>query len=687
MNKKTDRHREFLCDIETCDDPAKIKKDIGKLRSIINYHNKKYYEENAPVIPDSEYDKLYSRLKKLEEKYPRFRAQESPTQKIGEKVTGLFEKVKHEVPMLSIENTYSEKEVEDFDKRVRKILGVDKVEYEVEVKIDGVSASLRYEKGVLIRCLSRGDGATGEDITANMKNVNGVFENLKAATRVTLLEIRGEVYMEKEVFKKINSKLSQQGEEFANPRNAAAGSLKLKDSSMVRERNLKFIAHGIGAVSGFDKDNQYDTIKALSEMGVGVSPCCRKAVAVREIMDICAEWEQKRERLPFEIDGMVIKVNKFYLREKLGSTAKSPRWCFAFKFAARRAKTKILDIETSVGRTGRITPVAILAPVRLSGTTVSRASLYNQDEIDRIDVRIGDTVVIEKGGEIIPKVIDVLKDETPGRDKNTKKFKIGGKCPVCGGPVARIEGESDYFCENLKCKAQLKRRIEHFASRSAMNIEGLGEALIDVLVDKNIIRDFGDIYNLKKSDIASLERMGEKSAEKLMNVVNESRKKPFRKVLFAIGIRHIGEKTAEQLASFFSDMDSLASANREKLMEVEDVGDVMAESIRDYFKIRENQQVLEKLKKAGVSFEERKEKIVIRKEFEGKTFVLTGALSSYSRSDAEEQIKMRGGKTSSSVGKTTDYVVAGESPGSKIAKARSLGIKVLTEKDFTDMLR
>ncbi len=687
MSKKKEKHSEFLYDIDTGGDPAKIKKDIERLRDIINYHNKKYYEENAPVISDGEYDKLYSRLKKLEDAYPRFKTKDSPTRKIGEKVSGLFEKIKHEVPMLSIENTYSEAEIGAFDKRVRKILNTDKVEYEVEVKIDGVSASLRYERGNLIRCLSRGDGTTGENITRNMKNVGGVPENLRGMNKVDVFEVRGEVYMEKKAFKRLNDSLSEEGEEFANPRNAAAGSLKLKDSNMVKERHLKFIAHGIGSVSGFDKDNQYETIRILSGVGFKVSPCCRKAESAQEIMDVCREWEKKREELPFEIDGMVIKVNDFAMRKKLGSTAKSPRWCFAFKFAAQRAKTKILNIESSVGRTGRITPVAILAPVQLSGTTVSRASLYNQDEIDRLDIRVGDTVIIEKGGEIIPKVIDVLKDETPGRDKNTRKFKIDDRCPVCKGPVARTEGETAYFCENVKCKAQLKRRIEHFASRNAMNIEGLGEALIGIMVDKDIIKDFGDIYNLEKDDISSLERMGDKSAENLVNAVNESKKKPFRKVLFAVGIRHIGEKTAEQLASFFSNIDNLAAADKEKLMEVEDIGDVMAESIQDYFKISENLRVLEKLKKAGLNFEEQKKTAHYKKEFEGKTFVLTGTLASYSRSEAEEQIKMRGGKTSSGVSKNTDYVITGEEPGSKAGKARALGVKILTEKDFIDMLR
>ncbi|MBN2191051.1 MAG: NAD-dependent DNA ligase LigA [Candidatus Aureabacteria bacterium] len=663
-----------------------MKKDIERLRDIINYHNKKYYEENSPVISDAEYDMLYSRLKKLEEKYPGLKTKDSPTQKIGEKTSGLFEKIKHDVPMLSIENTYSEEEVSDFDKRVRKILNTDSVVYEVEVKIDGVSASLRYEKGKLVMCLSRGDGTTGENITRNMKNVAGVPDELKGMDKVDVFEVRGEVYMEKKAFKNLNDSLSEGGEAFANPRNAAAGSLKLKDSDMVKERHLKFIAHGIGSVSGFDKNNQYDTIKTLSGIGLKVSPCCRKAESVREIMDICAEWEKKREGLPFEIDGMVIKVNDFSMRKKLGSTAKSPRWCFAFKFAAQRAKTRILDIESSVGRTGRITPVAILSPVQLSGTTVSRASLYNQDEIDRLDIRIGDTVIIEKGGEIIPKVVDVLKDETPARDKNTMKFKIGNRCPVCKGPVVRIEGEADYFCENVKCKAQLKRRIEHFASRNAMNIEGLGEALTGILVDKDIIKDFGDIYSLKRDDISSLERKGDKSAGNLINAINESKKKPFRKVLFAIGIRHIGAKTAEQLASFFSDIDNLAAADREKLMEVEDIGDVMAESIYDYFKIAENLQVLDKLKKAGLNFKEHEKTVNYKKEFEGKTFVLTGALDSYSRSEAEELIKMRGGKTSSAVSKNTDYVVTGKDPGSKAEKAHALGVKILTEKDFTDML-
>ncbi len=664
-----------------------IKKEIEELRQQIEHYNEKYYVDAAPEVSDRKYDELYARLKKLEQKYPQFASSDSPTQKVGGRPITLFKKVKHSIPMLSIENTYSEEEVRGFDKRVKKMLERNDVEYEVEVKIDGVSASLRYESGNLIRCLSRGDGSFGEDITSNMVMVNGVPEKLKGSEKVGVLEVRGEVYMEKKSFEAINEKLKGKDEAFANPRNVAAGSLKLKDSKQVKDRSLKFIAHGIGEVTDFPAHNQYDAMKELKRLEFNIGPCAAKAGSLDEIMKLCGYWEEKKETIPFEIDGMVIKVNVFKDREILGSTAKSPRWCFAYKFASAQAETGLLKIETSVGRTGRITPVAVLEPVLLSGSTVSRASLYNQDEIDRLDVRVGDRVIIEKGGEVIPRVVKVLKSKTSGRDKKLRRFKISGTvCPSCGGTLTRIEDEAAYFCGNTKCPAQLKRRIQHFASRDAMEIEGLGESLVSVLVDKKMVRDFADIYFLKKENIAGLERMGDKSAENLVRAIEQSKKKPFSKVLYSLGIGHLGEKMSEVFAEHFGNIDRLSNSNVDELGEVLSCGEVIAAGVVDYFKHSQNIDVVERLKKAGLNFEEKIDTSGYKEEFMGKTFVLTGTFANYTRREAEYLIKQRGGKILSSVSNKTDFVVSGRSSGSKLDKAKKLGVKIIDEKAFSKML-
>ncbi|MCK5161744.1 MAG: NAD-dependent DNA ligase LigA, partial [Candidatus Aureabacteria bacterium] len=438
---------------------------------------------------------------------------------------------------------------------------------------------------------------------------------------------------------------------------------------------------------GFPADNQYDSMKELKRVGFNIGPCLAKAGSIDEIMELCGYWEEKKETIPFEIDGMVIKVNVFKDREILSFTAKSPRWCFAFKFAAEQKETSVLKIETSVGRTGRITPVAVLKPVWLSGSEVSRASLYNQDEIDRLDIRAGDRVIIEKGGEVIPKVVKVLKGKTSGRDKKLRRFKISDTvCPSCGSALSRIQDESDYFCENAKCPAQLKRRIQHFASRNAMEIEGLGKSLVSVLVDKKMVRDFADIYYIKKEDIAGLERMGEKSAGNLISAVNASKNKPFRKVLYALGIGHLGEKKSEIFAEHFSNIERLAGATEDDLEDVYQSGEVIAECVVDYFKHSQNIDVIKRLKKAGLNFKEERDTSGYKEEFMGKTFVLTGTLVNYTRREVEHLIKQRGGKTSSSVSNKTDYVMSGQFSGSKLDKAKRLGVKIIDEKTFSKML-
>ncbi|RKZ24464.1 DNA ligase (NAD(+)) LigA [bacterium] len=661
--------------------PEHIKKEVEKLRKEIHYHNYRYYVLNDPVISDYEYDQLVKRLEELERQYPELITPDSPTQRIGEEITGEFPTVEHRIPMLSLDNTYNEEEVRDFDRRVRKLLGDEPVEYVVELKIDGVAVSLRYEKGKFVQGSTRGNGKIGDDITSNLKTIKTVpLVLLTDDPDLQNIEVRGEVYMPKHEFERMNREREEEGLPlFANPRNAAAGTLKLQDPKEVAKRGLDIFVHTVAEFPEKVKTH-YEALQILKDIGFKVSPYVKLCKNIDEAIEYFNEWVDRRDSLPFEIDGMVLKVNSFDQQRRLGTTIKSPRYAIAYKFPARQATTRIKDIVLQVGRTGVVTPVAVLDPVHLSGTIVSRATLHNEDEIKRKDIRIGDWVIVEKGGEIIPKVVKVIKDKRTGEEK---EFRMPEKCPVCGGKLVREEGEVAWRCINVSCPAQIKRSIQHFASRNAMDIEGLGPSLIDQLVDKGLVKDYGDLYYLDPKEVAKLERMGKKSTENLMRAIEKSKTRPLARLIFALGIRHVGIHAAGILAERFKSIDKLKEATFEELASIEGIGPIMAKSIVNFFREKKNLEVLEKLRRAGVKMEEEEKKEGV---LAGKTFVFTGALSKYSRHEAQEKVIALGGKVSSSVSRNTDYVVVGENPGSKYEKAKKLGIKIINEEEFLKMI-
>ncbi len=663
---------------------------IKKLREVINYHDRKYYVENSPEISDREYDRLMRELKDLEVVHPELIAPDSPTKRVGGEALERFRTVEHKVPMLSIDNTYSADEVREFDKRVKKNLNASQIDYVVELKIDGVSVSVLYEKGRLVYGATRGDGFRGDDITFNLRTIRSLPLTVESDTLPEMFEARGEAYLPGKAFLKLNKEKEKKGEElFANPRNAAAGSLKLLDSSIVAERGLDLWMYGIGYSEGGKFETQYDTLKFLKESGFRTNHAIKKCSTIDEVIEYCGEWQTKKAELDYEIDGMVIKVNSLDYQRRLGQTSKSPRWMIAYKFPAERKETVLEDIKVQVGRTGTLTPVALLKPVRLSGSTVSRATLHNRDEIERKDIRIGDHVIIEKAGEIIPQVVESLKKKRKGGEK---RFSMPAKCPVCGSKVAKIEGEVALRCENLSCPAQLKERVKHFASREAMDIEGLGEAIVTQLVDRELIKDYGDIYYLKHQDISSLERMADKSASNLMDAIEKSKDNDFNRLIYGLGIRFVGVRSAWILANRFTDLDRIVSANAGEIEAVNEIGPVMAKSIYSFFRTKENIKVLDKLKKAGVNVSlrlppRRAGKAQGSRQLEGKSFVVTGSLESFSRQEIEELIRKNGGNASSAVSRKTDYLILGKEPGSKYGKARKSGVKIINEEEFKKMLK
>ncbi len=665
---------------------SNAKKEIEKLKTIIRRHDHLYYVLNKPEITDHEYDSLYRKLKSLERARPELITPDSPTQRIGGRIAKVFPAVRHFAPMMSLDNTYSAEEIREFDERVRKNLKGEKIEYVVELKFDGVSASLVYKNGKWARGATRGDGAEGDDVSENLKTIRSIplvfGETVKKVPAI--IEVRGEVYMTKKAFEKLNAEKNGPREEpFANPRNAAAGSLKLLDSGLVAKRGLDIYIWGAGHYEGIDFKTHAEILEYLKDAGFRVNPHYKVCKNIEEVIDYCDSFENKRHSLGFEIDGMVLKVNDLNQESRLGATAKSPRWAIAYKFPAQRALTEIKDIEVGVGRTGAITPVAVLKPVHLSGTTVSRASLHNFDEIARLDVRIGDHVYVEKSGEIIPKVISVAREKRTGREK---VFKIPEHCPACGSSLAREEGEVILRCENVGCPAQIKEAVLHFASRDAMDIEGMGEAIAGQLVDKSLIKDYGDIYNLKIDDVKSLERMAVKSASNLMDAVNASKSRELHRLIYGLGIRHVGSHAAWVLASHFGAIDKLRRASLEELSGVWEIGTVMAESVCNFFRNRENLGILEKLKNAGLKMNLAPAVKKTSGPLEGKRVVITGTLKALSRPAAEDAVRKAGGSPSSSVSKNTDILVAGEEPGSKLDKAKALGVKIVGEKEFREML-
>ncbi|MEX0736860.1 MAG: NAD-dependent DNA ligase LigA [Bacteroidota bacterium] len=666
--------------------PATIK-HVEALRTKLREHDYRYYVLAQPAIADEEYDRLMRELTELEVKFPELASTDSPTQRVGGQPTKEFATVSHAVPMLSLSNTYSEEEVQDFDRRVRALLGKEPFRYVCELKFDGAAVSLVYRDGVIVRGATRGDGVQGDDITQNLKTIRSiplrVFGKKKGLTD---FEVRGEVYMEREDFRRMNEERELAGEKtFINPRNSAAGTLKLQDSKVVATRPLRFMAYYLRA-ERFELQSHFDNLKLLRGLGFPVSTQARLCRSIGEVTAYWKAWEERREELPYDIDGVVVKVDLLRQQERLGSIAKSPRCAIAFKFAARKATTTLKGITLQVGRVGTITPVAELEPVFVGGSTVSRATLHNEDYIRDLDIRTGDTVVVEKGGDVIPKVSAVLAER---RKAGSKRFVMPKTCPVCGSKIFRPPEEANYYCENSECPAQVKGRIEHFAHRGAMDIEGLGEAIVDQLVGLGLVRNYTDLYKLagKKKQLLELDRWGEKSVENLLNAIEESKKKPFARVLFAMGIRHVGAGVARLVVSRFTSIDQLMEAPKEELEQVQGIGPRIAESIARFFSESHNKKIVQKLREAKVQLEEKQKKEGNNASLAGKTFVLTGTLAGFSREEARQKIEAMGGKVTSSVSKKTDYVVVGEEAGSKLDKARELGVQTLDEKAFVRLVQ
>ncbi len=667
-----------------------VKKLIEDLRRKIHYHNYRYYVLDEPEISDAEYDRLFSELEELERRYPEFVTPDSPTQRIGAKPLEEFGTYEHSIPMLSLNSVTAEEDVRDFDDRVRRLLGGEEIEYVVEPKIDGLAMELVYEHGVFTVGSTRGDGYMGENITQNLRTIKTIplrlFPEEGAMAPLSLLEVRGEVYIPLGKFKKLNEELGAKGEKmFANPRNAAAGSVRQLDPKITASRPLDFFAYGVGRIEGTVLSTQWDALEYMRRIGFKVSPLIRRFKDINDVITYHDEVKDKRDDLDYEIDGIVVKVNSIAQQNELGEISRSPRWALAYKFPAREEFTRVNDIRVQVGRTGALTPVAILEPVQIAGVTVSRATLHNEDELRRKDVRIGDTVVVERAGDVIPEVVSVIKSKRTGAER---EFHMPDKCPVCGsdvikeGPIVR--------CIGVACSAQLKERIKHFASLRALNVDGLGEKVIEQLVDRNMISDAADLFFLTKRDLMRLERMGEKSAQNILDALETSKQTTFARLIHAIGIRHVGEHTASLLADNFKDMDALRHARYDDLIRIPDIGPEVAKSILLFFEQESTQELLAKLDRAGVQYETKEvvgaEEAEFKKILEGKTFVFTGRIS-MPREEVKDIVERLGGTVSSSVSKKTDYVVAGEEAGSKLEKAKQLGVTIINEEAFREMVK
>ncbi len=654
----------------------------------IERHNELYYVHAKPEITDYEYDMLIKELEEIEKEFPQLKTTYSPTQRVGGKVIDEFRSVSHTVPMLSIDNTYSEGEIREFDNRIKRALGFENdISYVVELKIDGVAIAVRYNDHIFSQAITRGDGFRGDDITENARTIRAIPLRLPDAVP-NFLEVRGEVFMMNRELERLNQIREELGEEpFRNPRNTTAGTLKLKDTKQVAQRKLNVFFYEVI----LDEKNKnlltshIDTLFQLKEWGFPVNPHWKACKNIEEVIEYCCSWREKRYSLEYEIDGMVIKVNEHTIREKLGTTSKSPRWVIAYKFPAETAQTKLVNIKIQVGKTGTLTPVAEMEPVPLAGTIVKRATLHNFEELERKDIRIGDIVEIQKAGEIIPQVIRPIIEL---RSQNAKPFPLPEVCPVCGSKVQKDPEGVYYRCISVDCPAQLKQKIQHFAQRRAMDIEGLGTALVEQLVDKGLVKNISDLYRLNKEQLVKLERMGNKSVENLLNAIEKSKNRPLSALLFGLGIRHVGQHLAEILASYFKSIDDLMNADFDNLTKINEVGPVVAKSIKDFFSTKANIELIEDLKNLGVkTYETSVNERSVKNILAGKTFVITGTLKNYTRDQIEQQIKLFGGKVASSVSKNINFVLVGENPGSKFEKAKQLGVKTITEDEFMNMIK
>ncbi len=654
-----------------------FKTEIKKLREELNYHNYKYYVENNPVISDYEYDQLLKKLEAFESKYPELITPDSPTQRVGELPLEGFKTVEHKIPMLSLANSYTYEEFQDFDERIKKNVG--DVEYIIEPKIDGTGVALVYENGIFIRGATRGDGIRGDDITQNLKTIHSIPLKLQGNI-LKNVEVRGEVYMPLEGFKKYNKEQSIQGGViFANPRNAAAGSLRQLDSRIVAKRPLDVFIY---VVSYSDKDliTHEKALDALKTAGFRTNPLIKKVPNIKLAIEYCQELEKKREKLDYEIDGAVLKVNSLEKQKKLGSTSKNPRWAISYKFTAKQSTTQLNDIAIQVGRTGTLTPVAILNPVEVGGVTVSRATLHNFDELKRKDIRVGDWVLVERSGDVIPQVVKSIDEKRTGKEK---RKSIPKKCPVCGTEVVREEGEVAVRCPNKYCSARLKWRVKYYASRDAMDIDHLGGSTIDKLIDEGLIDNVADIYFLKKEDILKLEGFKEKSTQNLLDSIEKSKKQDLSRLIYALGIRHVGKYAAQLLSSKFNSIDELKKATEEELKEIDGLGDKSAESIVTFFISDENKKLIHRLKDIGVKTKNIKK---VNLPLDGIKFVFTGSLTKLTRPEASDVIKKQGGIVASSISKDINYVVVGDNPGSKYNKAKKMNLKIINEDEFQDLV-
>jgi DNA ligase (NAD+) len=672
------------------DDTSKAAVRIQTLRVEIRHHDRLYYTEARPVISDQQYDRLMDELRALEAQYPDLITRDSPTQRVGERPLEGFEHVRHPVPMLSIDNTYSAEELREFDGRVRRGLGHSRYDYVVDPKIDGVAVALRYEAGLFVRGATRGDGQTGDDITQNLRTIRSIPLRLDGEDWPGVLEVRGEVFWPRSDFDEFNRRLETEGKEpFKNPRNATAGTLKQLDSGIVAQRGLTFQAHGFGVIDPLPAgvSTHEELFARLRAWGVPTSPHARRCRNVDEVLTFIEEWAARRHDIDYETDGLVAKVNQLALRETLGATSKAPRWCIAYKYAAEQKESRLLSVVFQVGKLGTITPVANLEPVELAGTTVKRATLHNFDQVRRLDLHAGDTVIVEKAGEIIPQVVSVVGDKRPA---HAGPIKPPRKCPECAGDVTQDEGGVYLRCINPACPAQFVERLKFFCGRNQMDIEGAGTKLVESLCDNRLVGSYADLYRLheRRDELVQLERMGEKSADNLLQGIEASKRQPLARVLAALNVRHVGANTAELLAEHFGDMEALAQTDEESLQEIDGIGPEVAASVRAWFQSQAGRQTIADLKAVGVNMTQPRRRAARRPTaLAGKTVVVTGTLEKYSRKAIEDLIKRLGGKPTGSVSTKTDYVVAGAEPGSKLTKARQLGVPVLSEAEFEQLTK